>query len=72
MSSKPYTVDEVRDILDKLSKRWPYGYSLFSWSGSLHLMDDDKMQDGDQYAGSAYDAIVDTFPGIPNDGGDPD
>jgi len=70
--SRPYTLNEIVEILDNLSKRWPYGYSLFSWSGSLHLMDDSKMPDGAHYNGSSYDAIVDTFPGIPNDGGDPD
>jgi hypothetical protein len=66
-----YTVKQVVAELKKLERRWPDGYSLFSWSGKLCLMDDRKMQDGSLYGGSAHDAIVEDF-SIPNDGGDPD
>lgn len=67
-----YAVDEACRILRKLSERWPDGYSLFSWSGTLCLVEDRKMPGGNLYNGSANDAIVDEFQGIPNDGGDPD
>lgn len=46
-----------------LAKRWPQSLKLFSWSGSLCVMDSDAQP------GNA--AVLDCIVGIPNDGGDP-
>jgi hypothetical protein len=64
---KPFTKTQLISALQKIEKRWPEGYSLFSWSGSLCLMEGDVFEKGT----SANDKVVATFPGIPNDGGDP-
>lgn len=76
----PYTEKQLISALRKIEKNWPGGYTLFSWSGSLHLLQDELIPEGEKqyinghtgYAGSYHDASVATFPGIPNDGGDPD
>lgn len=67
-----YTEKQLIAALKKLESRWPDGHSLFSWSGTLCLMNDNFMPDGDEYTGSANDAVIEDFPGIPSDGGDPD
>jgi hypothetical protein len=70
-----YTEKQTVAALRRLEKNWPEGYTLFSWSGSLCLMKDDlKPEDqGLRTAeGSHNEAIVATFYGISNDGGDPD
>ena len=75
-----YSEEEVIRRLNDLARHWPAGYMLFSWSGSLCLL---KVADipsetrigtnGHIYTVGTYrDAIVETFPGITNDGGDPD
>lgn len=68
----PYTERQLIAELKRLESRWPDGYSLFSWSGKLCLMDDSRMPGGEEYTGHAGDAIIEEFPGISNDGGDPD
>ena len=45
--------------LQKLAEDWPDTLELFSWSGSLCVV---QISDGE---------VVATIPGIPNDGGDP-
>ncbi len=59
------TDDEVKAIrsLKRLARTWPKSLKLFSWSGSLVIMD------ADMPAGNS--AILDHIAGIPNDGGDP-
>jgi hypothetical protein len=49
--------------LKRLARTWPQSLKLFSWSGSLVVMDAD-MEPGD-------DAVLEQIHGIPNDGGDP-
>jgi hypothetical protein len=74
-----YTKPQLISALKRLEKNWPEGYSLFSWSGTLCLMEDDLIEDrsanrhpnGHSSNRSYRDAIVETF-SIPNDGGDPD
>ena len=59
------TADEKRAIasLKRLAKKWPQSLKLFSWSGSLVVMDESM--------DPSNDAILDEISGIPNDGGDP-
>lgn len=72
---------QLMSLLRKLEKGWPEGYTLFSWSGTLCLLRDKdlpkeiEIKSNGHYgtkAGSYSDAILETFPGIVNDGGDPD
>jgi len=60
------TTQEKRAIseLEKLAKRWPKTLVVFSWSGTLHVLKPGKRRTMGQ-------AIVASFSGIPNDGGDP-
>lgn len=76
---KPYTEKQLVAALKRIEKRWPDGYLLFSWSGSLSLMRRSDMPEDPRMlacqtgrSGSAADAIVEEFGGIPSDGGDPD
>jgi len=59
------TPEEERAIasLERIAKRWPQTLKLFSWSGSLYVMDA-AVQPG-------ADAILASICNIPNDGGDP-
>jgi hypothetical protein len=50
--------------LERLAKKWPQTLHLFSWSGSLVVMDAAMVP--------SEDAVFTTIMGIPNDGGDPD
>lgn len=65
----PLTEEQVIRALDRLADRWPEGYVLFSWSGSLHLLRPGAESD---FGGIYESKIAATFPGIVNDGGDPD
>jgi hypothetical protein len=70
-----YTEKQTIAALRRLEKNWPEGYTLFSWSGSLVLLRDELLPEesgGKCHGGSHDDAIVADFPGISNDGGDPD
>jgi len=60
------TRDEENAInaLKRLAKRWPQTLHLFSWSGSLVVMDASMVP--------SEKAVFTTIVGIPNDGGDPD
>ena len=49
--------------LERVAKNWPKSLQLFSWSGTLVVFK--KLENG-------LWAQVDSIPGIPNDGGDPD
>lgn len=49
--------------LKRLARTWPQSLKLFSWSGSLVVMDAD-IETGEE-------AVLDAIHGIPNDGGDP-
>lgn len=62
---RPLSANEARAIseLKRLAKRWPKTLKLFSWSGSLVVMD------ANMEAGAG--AELDWIDGIPNDGGDP-
>jgi hypothetical protein len=64
--SRELTKEEVNAIraLERLAKKWPQTLQLFSWSGSLVVMD------AGMVPGEA--AVFTTIIGIPNDGGDPD
>lgn len=64
-----WTESHLRAQLRKMEKNWPEGYRLFSWSGTLCLMEDDP---DPQCRTPARDLVIETFPGISNDGGDPD
>lgn len=57
--------DEERAIrsLKRLARSWPQTLKLFSWSGSLLIMDAEQP--------SSEKAVLDTVSGIPSDGGDP-
>jgi len=63
--SRDLTPDEARAIrsLKRLARSWPQSLKLFSWSGTLVVMDNDMP--------ACSDAELDTITGIPNDGGDP-
>jgi hypothetical protein len=63
--TRPLTADEQSAIrsLERLARRWPQSLRLFSWSGTLVIMDA-GMPNGE-------DAFLATIQGIPNDGGDP-
>jgi hypothetical protein len=63
--SRDLTDEEAAAIrsLKRLAKRWPQTLKLFSWSGSLCVMDNDMEP--------TNAAILDDIYGIPNDGGDP-
>lgn len=63
--TRDLTPDEARAIrsLERLAKTWPQTLKLFSWSGSLVVMD------ADMEPGTA--ASLADIQGIPNDGGDP-
>lgn len=63
--SRDLTPEEARAIksLKRLAKTWPHSLKLFSWSGTLVIMDS-EMENGNE-------AVLDTINGIPNDGGDP-
>lgn len=75
-----YTEKQLISALRRLEKNWPIGYSLFSWSGTLCLIKNDLINDKDiqrhpngHTSNRSYrNAIVESFLGIPNDGGDPD
>lgn len=78
-----YTEQQTIAALRKLAKNWPKGYTLFSWSGTLCLLRDDLLPHAPElerrtmnghttYGGSYRDAVIEDFPGIVNDGGDPD
>lgn len=49
--------------LQRLAKHWPKTLKLFSWSGTLMVMDADLP--------TGAGAELATIYGIPNDGGDP-
>jgi hypothetical protein len=51
-------------VLDRLAKRWPRTIKLFSWSGSLVVMDSDMAVGADA-------VLAEIRSGIINDGGDP-
>ena len=57
--------------LRQIERDWPEGYWLFSASGTLHLMREkpDGRTTG-ACGGMDRDDIVESFSGIPNDGGD--
>lgn len=59
------TAEEATAIrsLERLARKWPQSLKLFSWSGSLVVMDN-MMELG-------HDAQLADITGIPNDGGDP-
>jgi len=63
------TIEEEKVIksLKRLAKKWPKSLKLFSWSGTLCVMDNTIELDNVR----ANDLIFDTILGIPNDGGDP-
>lgn len=66
------TEDQAEKALRKLAKQWPPSLGLFSWSGTLYLV---QLEEGD-YGHRWPDAIGpntvgDSVP-IVNDGGDPD
>lgn len=76
-----YTEKQLISALKRIEKNWPKGYTLFSWCGVLHLLKDDLLPSGPEkrhinghstYDGSYGDASIETFHGIPNDGGDSD
>lgn len=69
---KELTEEQVIRSLRRLNKGWPKGLTLFSWSGTVCLMraDDMPVHEGD--GKSCHDAIIETFPRIDSDGGDPD
>lgn len=70
MSSKALTDEERRAIasLERLVKRWPKSLKLFSWSGTLCVV----QSEADLLDGPDPDAaVITTIQGIPNGGGDP-
>jgi hypothetical protein len=70
--AKPYTEAQAIAALKRVAKRWPDTLWLFSASGTLTVMR--KPAGGchamDQEGSMDHDYIVDTIPGIDNDGGD--
>jgi len=73
-----YSEPELVRALKRLEKRWPEGYVLFSWAGTLCLINlsdlpsPSRVSGHPKYRSSYEDAVVETFPGISSDGGDPD
>lgn len=65
--SRELTPEEAKAVraLKRLSNKWPRTLKLFSWAGTLVIMDSDME--------ASHDAILvhDTTFDIPNDGGDP-
>lgn len=53
--------------LQSLAERWPQTLGLFSWSGSLVVV---QLQDGGFPENISENVLADIV-GIPNDGGDP-
>jgi hypothetical protein len=66
------TTDERKAImaLHRLAKRWPKTLTLVSMAGALHVIrtDDERFQHWDTAVRA--EAVIQTFQGIPNDGGD--
>ena len=64
--ARDFTPEEAAAVrsLNRLARRWPKSLKLFSWSGSLVIMDN--------YMEAGHDALLASVDdGIPNDGGDP-
>lgn len=63
--ARELTSDEHRAVrsLKRLAKTWPSTLKLFSWSGTLVVMD--------AHMETGQNAVLDHITGIPNDGGDP-
>lgn len=66
------TLAEVRAIqgLARLSKRWPRTLKLVSMGGSLHAVHTDDNRFHSSSSLERGEAVLYTFSGIPNDGGD--
>lgn len=58
----PHEREAIED-LKRLARRWPKSLMLFSNSGSLLVLDNDKEP-------PTHDKAFAHIPGIPNDGGD--
>jgi LmbE family N-acetylglucosaminyl deacetylase len=71
MTTAPYTDEQAVAALKRIAKRWPKHLTLFSWSGSLTVIDN-RHPDYDATGAVHEDAIVANIEGIPNGGGDPD
>jgi hypothetical protein len=67
-ASKPLVLTKVEEkaiaALEELAKKWPKTLSLFSWSGTLHVM---KKGGGRTYSQASATTIK-----IPTEEGDPD
>lgn len=68
--SDTLTEEQVVRALDRLAKGWPDNLELFSWSGSLTLIDRNLSERGAPVAKAAI--IKEWGSEILNDGGDPD
>lgn len=60
---------EILKRLNRMGERWPEHFELFSWSGSLCVIDKRKVDNWEH--GIPKKAIVGWVRGIHNDGGDP-
>jgi hypothetical protein len=71
-NGEPVTAEEHRAIqsLHRLAKRWPRSLTLVSMGGSLHVIHTGDPRYGELAAEPRGDSVLDTFQGIPNDGGD--
>lgn len=56
--------------LHNLSKRWPKTLTLISMGGTLHVVRTGDPRLNEPYSQDRQHAIIQTFDGIPNDGGD--
>ena len=68
MAKKPYTRSQVIARLQALNDHWPDDLALFSWNGSLRLIEREGLVS--EHMGSYLIDEVD-LGRIPNDGGDP-
>jgi hypothetical protein len=70
----PYTEEGLLKALGRLGRRWPPGYALFDWSGTLCLihLNEDGTFPNPSVPGETNRAIVSTFGGITSGSGDPD
>lgn len=71
-NGEPVTREEQLAILalHRLAKRWPRSLTLVSMGGSLHVIHTGDARYDERSDEPRGDSVLDTFQGIPNDGGD--
>lgn len=72
VNGDPMTPEEVRAVqsLARLAKRWPQTLKLVSMGGGLHVIHTGDPRFGAALPSERGEAVLYSFDGIPNDGGD--